>query len=406
MGADFFFNHGLLPTRAPYSLIPALIHGPVPFTLCSQGSLSERHGENTSHPKGSFCAEREEDYAKQAGKHAGSFQFPGISVRVETLCYLHNTYTHGGKTGAYGRDRMPASTPQETIPSNSAQATRTAGIEFSQVTKRYGANTVVNNLTLSIPAGETTVFVGSSGCGKTTTLRMINRMVEPQEGTITIGGQNIADQDPYKLRRSIGYVMQSGGLLPHRTVLENVMTVPLLNGTSKSQAKERALDLLGTVGLDASLAQRYPAQLSGGQAQRVGVARALAADASILLMDEPFSAVDPIVRTELQEELLRLQGELHKTIVFVTHDIDEALFLGDNIAVFAPGGKLAQYGAPEEILTNPANDFVESFVSQSVGALLPADVMRQVRYIRRERYRRTREAAVSGEGAASTSGRG
>lgn len=301
---------------------------------------------------------------------------------------------------------MPASTPQETIPSNSAQATRTAGIEFSQVTKRYGANTVVNNLTLSIPAGETTVFVGSSGCGKTTTLRMINRMVEPQEGTITIGGQNIADQDPYKLRRSIGYVMQSGGLLPHRTVLENVMTVPLLNGTSKSQAKERALDLLGTVGLDASLAQRYPAQLSGGQAQRVGVARALAADASILLMDEPFSAVDPIVRTELQEELLRLQGELHKTIVFVTHDIDEALFLGDNIAVFAPGGKLAQYGAPEEILTNPANDFVESFVSQSVGALLPADVMRQVRYIRRERYRRTREAAVSGEGTASTSGRG
>ena len=295
---------------------------------------------------------------------------------------------------------MPASTPQKTIPSNSAQATRTAGIEFSQVTKRYGANTVVNNLTLSIPAGETTVFVGSSGCGKTTTLRMINRMVEPQEGTITIGGQNIADQDPYKLRRSIGYVMQSGGLLPHRTVLENVMTVPLLNGTSKSQAKERALDLLGTVGLDASLAQRYPAQLSGGQAQRVGVARALAADASILLMDEPFSAVDPIVRTELQEELLRLQGELHKTIVFVTHDIDEALFLGDNIAVFAPGGKLAQYGAPEEILTNPANDFVESFVSQSVGALLPADVMRQVRYIRRERYRRTREAA------ASTSGRG
>ena len=301
---------------------------------------------------------------------------------------------------------MPASTPQETIPSNSAQAARTAGIEFSQVTKRYGANTVVNNLTLSIPAGETTVFVGSSGCGKTTTLRMINRMVEPQEGTITIGGQNIADQDPYKLRRSIGYVMQSGGLLPHRTVLENVMTVPLLNGTSKSQAKERALDLLGTVGLDASLAQRYPAQLSGGQAQRVGVARALAADASILLMDEPFSAVDPIVRTELQEELLRLQGELHKTIVFVTHDIDEALFLGDNIAVFAPGGKLAQYGAPEEILTNPANDFVESFVSQSVGALLPADVMRQVRYIRRERYRRTREAAVSGEDTASTSGRG
>ena len=301
---------------------------------------------------------------------------------------------------------MPASTPQDTIPSNSAQATRTAGIEFSQVTKRYGANTVVNNLTLSIPAGETTVFVGSSGCGKTTTLRMINRMVEPQEGTITIGGQNIADQDPYKLRRSIGYVMQSGGLLPHRTVLENVMTVPLLNGTPKPQAKERALDLLGTVGLDASLAQRYPAQLSGGQAQRVGVARALAADASILLMDEPFSAVDPIVRTELQEELLRLQGELHKTIVFVTHDIDEALFLGDNIAVFAPGGKLAQYGAPEEILTNPANDFVESFVSQSVGALLPADVMRQVRYIRRERYRRTREAAVSGEGTASTSGRG
>ena len=405
MGADFFFNHGLLPTRAPYSLMPALVHGPVPFTLCSQGSLSERNGEIRLILR-LFCPERGENCARQTGKHADSFQFPGIFVRVETLCYLNNTYTHGGKTGAYGRDRMPASTPQDTIPSNSAQAARTAGIEFSQVTKRYGANTVVDNLTLSIPAGETTVFVGSSGCGKTTTLRMINRMVEPQEGTTTIGGQNIADQDPYKLRRSIGYVMQSGGLLPHRTVLENVMTVPLLNGTPKPQAKERALDLLGTVGLDASLAQRYPAQLSGGQAQRVGVARALAADASILLMDEPFSAVDPIVRTELQEELLRLQGELHKTIVFVTHDIDEALFLGDNIAVFAPGGKLAQYGAPEEILTNPANDFVESFVSQSVGALLPADVMRQVRYIRRERYRRTREAAASGEGAASTSGRG
>ena len=280
-------------------------------------------------------------------------------------------------------------------------------IEFESVGKTYpGGAVAVESFTYTVPKHRTVVLVGSSGSGKTTLLRMVNRMVDPTSGRVLIDGVDVREADPVKLRRSIGYVLQDGGLLPHRTVADNVATVPILNGTPRREARSAALELLERVGLDPELGARYPAQLSGGQAQRVGVARALAADASILLMDEPFSAVDPIVRTELQEELLRLQGELHKTIVFVTHDIDEALFLGDNIAVFAPGGKLAQYGAPEEILTNPANDFVESFVSQSVGALLPADVMRQVRYIRRERYRRTGEAAVSGEGAASTSGRG
>ena len=292
---------------------------------------------------------------------------------------------------------MPASTPQDTIPSNSAQATRTAGIEFSQVTKRYGANTVVNNLTLSIPAGETTVFVGSSGCGKTTTLRMINRMVEPNSGTITIDGVNVHEKNPYELRRGIGYVMQQGGLMPHRTVAQNIATVPRLLGASRKEAQARALELLEVVGLDSSYAKRYPAQLSGGQVQRVGVARALAADAPILLMDEPFSAVDPVVRTDLQRELLRLQARLAKTIVFVTHDIDEALLLGDRIAVFAEGGRLAQFGTPEEILYSPADDFVRSFVSRSVAGLLDEQTVRQARERRLAASRKAQNGAVEGE---------
>lgn len=270
--------------------------------------------------------------------------------------------------------------------SSHQHAAPTGGIRFNEVSKIYGSSPAVEHLNLSIPTGKITVFVGSSGSGKTTALRMINRMVEPTTGTITVEGVNVQDQDPYQLRRSIGYVMQNGGLLPHRTVAENVATVPLLCGTPKDQARRRAIELLGTVGLDESYANRYPARLSGGQAQRVGVARALAANASILLMDEPFSAVDPIVRTELQAELLRLQGELNKTIVFVTHDIDEAILLGDAIAVFAPGGKLAQFDTPENILNEPADEFVASFVSRSVGSLLPAETMRQARLKRLNQY--------------------
>ena len=217
---------------------------------------------------------------------------------------------------------------------------------------------------------------------------MINRMVEPNSGTITIDGVNVHEKNPYELRRGIGYVMQNGGLMPHRTVAQNIATVPRLQGMSRREARARAVELLELVGLDAGYADRYPAQLSGGQVQRVGVARALAANAPILLMDEPFSAVDPIVRTELQRELLHLQARLGKTIVFVTHDIDEALLLGDRIAVFAEGGRLAQYGTPEEILYSPADDFVRSFVSRSVAGLLDERTVRQARARRLEGMRR------------------
>ncbi len=196
----------------------------------------------------------------------------------------------------------------------------------------------VDGLDLKIDAGSFTVFVGPSGCGKTTSMRMINRMVVPTAGTVTVDGRDVATTDVVELRRSIGYVIQGGGLLPHRTVVDNVATVPVLRGQSRRAARRAALDVLDRVGLDRALANRYPAQLSGGQQQRVGVARALAADPPILLMDEPFSAVDPVVRAELQSEMQRLQAELRKTIVFVTHDIDEAVRLGDRVAVFGPHG--------------------------------------------------------------------
>ncbi|MGQ0480070.1 MAG: ABC transporter ATP-binding protein [Pseudonocardia sp.] len=241
-------------------------------------------------------------------------------------------------------------------------------IEFREVTKRFPDGTVaVDGLSLDIEAGRTTVFVGPSGCGKTTSLRMINRMVEPTAGTILVGGRDVMDGDPARLRRGIGYVIQQAGLFPHRTVLDNVACVPLLLGWSRKRARARAGELMELVGLAPEMAGRYPAQLSGGQQQRVGVARALAADPPVLLMDEPFSAVDPVVRESLQDELLRLQSELDKTIVFVTHDIDEALKLGDRIAVLRVGGVLAQYDRPGALLSRPADDFVDGFVGRDRG---------------------------------------
>ncbi|MCC3267304.1 ATP-binding cassette domain-containing protein [Arthrobacter sp. zg-Y786] len=242
-------------------------------------------------------------------------------------------------------------------------------ITFRSVTKSFAGSPVpaVENLTMDISRGAITVFVGPSGCGKTTSLRMINRMVEPTSGTIKVDGADVSGVQAPQLRRSMGYVMQSAGLMPHRTVLDNVATVPRLNGQSKAAARARAAELLDVVGLASAMGGRYPAQLSGGQQQRVGVARALAADPPVLLMDEPFSAVDPVVRAELQQELLRLQRDLAKTIVFVTHDIDEATILGDRVAVFGAGGRLAQYAAPEEILRAPVDDFVAGFVGRDRG---------------------------------------
>ncbi|GAA1497564.1 ABC transporter ATP-binding protein [Paeniglutamicibacter kerguelensis] len=241
-------------------------------------------------------------------------------------------------------------------------------ITFESVSKTYpGGTTAVDNLDLHIETGTFTVLVGPSGCGKTTSMRMINRMVTPTSGRILVDGQDVAEIRPVSLRLGIGYVLQNGGLFPHRTVIDNVATVQRLLGLSKTAARAKAHEALERVGLDASVAHRYPAQLSGGQQQRVGVARALAADPPILLMDEPFSAVDPIVREELQQEVRHLQAEIKKTIVMVTHDIDEALTLGDKIAVMAPGGHLQQYAPPAEILTRPANEFVASLVSKDRG---------------------------------------
>ncbi|CAN5525713.1 ATP-binding cassette domain-containing protein [soil metagenome] len=241
-------------------------------------------------------------------------------------------------------------------------------IEFRGVSKTYPDGThAVSDFSLVIPARQITVLVGSSGSGKTTLMRMINRMVDPTSGTIEIDGQDISKVEPVQLRRGIGYVMQNSGLLPHRRVVDNIATVPRLTGVPKAQARARALELMDTVGLDRVLAERYPSQLSGGQQQRVGVARGLAVDPNILLMDEPFSAVDPIVRDELQQEVLRLQAELAKTIVFVSHDIDEAFLLGDQVIVLAQGGEIVQQGTPEEILANPASDFVAGFIGADRG---------------------------------------
>ena len=244
----------------------------------------------------------------------------------------------------------------------------TALILIDAVTKRYpDGTTAVDRLTLEIPDGSITVLVGPSGCGKTTTLRMINRMIDPTEGRITLNGADIREQPVNTLRRSMGYVIQHAGLFPHRTIVENIATVPRLLGWDRRQARERAVELMERVGLDTSLAKRYPYQLSGGQQQRVGVARALAADPPVMLMDEPFSAVDPIVRKGLQDELLRIQSELGKTIIFVTHDIDEAIKIGDMVAVLREGGKLAQYAPPAELLSAPADAFVEDFLGLDRG---------------------------------------
>jgi len=241
-------------------------------------------------------------------------------------------------------------------------------ISFESVTKRYPDGTVaVDDLTLEIEEGSFTAFVGPSGCGKTTSMRMINRMIEATTGVVRVGGDDVRTVDAVRLRRGIGYVIQSAGLMPHQRVVDNVATVPVLQGVSRKQARAAAVELLERVGLDPSLAGRYPAQLSGGQQQRVGVARALAADPKILLMDEPFSAVDPVVREDLQNEMLRLQGELQKTIVFVTHDIDEAVKLADRVAVFGAGGRLQQYDTPGRLLAAPANDFVAGFVGRDRG---------------------------------------
>ncbi|QNE34214.1 ABC transporter ATP-binding protein [Leifsonia shinshuensis] len=241
-------------------------------------------------------------------------------------------------------------------------------IEFSSVTKRFPDGTVaVDDFSLVIPSRQITVLVGSSGSGKTTILRMVNRMVDPTSGTVSIDGQDVQSLKPVLLRRRIGYVMQNSGLLPHRKVVDNIATVPLLTGVKRKAAHERALELMDTVGLERSLADKYPSQLSGGQQQRVGVARGLAVDPNILLMDEPFGAVDPIVRDDLQNELLRLQRELGKTVLFVTHDIDEAFRLGDQVVIFRKGGIVAQQGTPAEILAHPADDFVSSFVGADRG---------------------------------------
>ena len=241
-------------------------------------------------------------------------------------------------------------------------------ITFESVSKKYPDGTeAVAGLSIEAPDAAITVLVGPSGCGKTTTLRMTNRLVEPSGGCILIDGSDIRDRPVAQLRRGIGYVIQHAGLFPHRTVADNIATVPRLLGTDRRAARKRAQELMELVGLDSALADRYPHQLSGGQQQRVGVARALAADPAILLMDEPFSAVDPIVRKSLQEQFLQIQAEVGKTILFVTHDVDEAIRIGDRIAVLREGGHLAQFATPRELLERPADAFVEQFLGLDRG---------------------------------------
>jgi osmoprotectant transport system ATP-binding protein len=249
-------------------------------------------------------------------------------------------------------------------------------ITFEKVTRRFGDRVAVSALDLQIRAGEIVILVGPSGCGKTTTLRMINRLVEPSEGRILIDDVDTATLKPEELRRGIGYVIQQVGLFPHETVADNVATVPRLLGWEPARVAARVEELLDLVGLPpAEYARRHPSELSGGQRQRVGVARALGADPPILLMDEPFGAIDPVVRLRLQHELLRLQSVVRKTIVFVTHDIDEAVRLGDRVALFADGGHLMQYDTPAELLLHPRTGFVEEFLGDNLLlrrlALLP-----------------------------------
>jgi osmoprotectant transport system ATP-binding protein len=258
-------------------------------------------------------------------------------------------------------------------------------IRLESVTKRYADGTVaVDDLTLEVADGETCMLVGPSGAGKTTTMRMINRLIEPTSGRIFLGEEDVTKVDPVMLRRRIGYVIQHVGLFPHLTVEDNVATVPRLLGWDRARIRTRTVEMLDLVGLDPErYLRRYPAELSGGQRQRAGVARALAADPPVLLMDEPFGALDPITRDRLQGEFLRLQHELKKTVVFVTHDIEEAIRLGDRIAVLADGGRLEQYDTPANLLGSPATPFVAEFVGAdrglkrlSVTAILPGDLDR------------------------------
>jgi osmoprotectant transport system ATP-binding protein len=254
--------------------------------------------------------------------------------------------------------------PQGEATSETQSQPGASSVRYEGATKRYGDSDApaVDNLTLEVPAGEICVLVGPSGCGKTTAMRMVNRTVEISEGDVLVGGESVRDRDPARLRREIGYVIQQIGLFPHRTIAQNIAAVPQLLGWKKERIEARAGELLELIGLDPELGDRYPAQLSGGQQQRVGVARALAADPLVMLMDEPFGAIDPINRERLQNEFLRLQAQVRKTVLFVTHDIDEAIKMGDRIAVMRKGGKVAQYATPAEILMSPTDEFVEDFV--------------------------------------------
>jgi osmoprotectant transport system ATP-binding protein len=242
-------------------------------------------------------------------------------------------------------------------------------ISLQGVSKRFPGTSdpAVEDLTMDVQAGETVVLVGPSGCGKTTTMKMINRLIEPSAGTITVNGTDVSKQDPVTLRRGIGYVIQSIGLLPHRTVADNIATVPNLEGWEQKRVEQRVGELMSIFELDQALGRRYPSELSGGQRQRVGVARALATDPPVMLMDEPFGAVDPIIRERLQDQFLDIQERLKKTIVFVTHDIDEAIKMADRIAILNRGGLIEQYASPEQILREPANDFVKRFVGVERG---------------------------------------
>jgi osmoprotectant transport system ATP-binding protein len=253
--------------------------------------------------------------------------------------------------------------PAEEATDQGSSATASS-VRYENATKRYGdsAEAAVERLNLEVPAGEVCVLVGPSGCGKTTAMRLVNRTVELSGGDVTIGGESVRERDPARLRREIGYVIQEVGLFPHRTTAQNVGTVPQLLGWKRDRIEARTCELMELIGLDPELGERYPAQLSGGQQQRVGVARALAADPLVMLMDEPFGAIDPINRERLQNEFLRLQAEIRKTILFVTHDIDEAIKMGDRIAIMRKGGRLAQFATPAELLMAPADEFVEDFV--------------------------------------------
>ena len=261
------------------------------------------------------------------------------------------------------------STPASTTTPSARTTTSAAPLELREVSKRYPgtASAAIENLSFTVPAGEVCVLVGPSGCGKTTAMRLVNRMIEPTSGDILIGDKSVLGRSEVDLRREIGYVIQQVGLFPHLSISANIGTVPKLLGWDKKRITARSAELLELIGLPAEMGKRYPSQLSGGQRQRVGVARALAADPPLMLMDEPFGAIDPINRDNLQNQFLRLQSEIRKTIVFVTHDIDEAIKMGDRIAILKEGGELVQFDTPENILANPADDFVAEFVGADRG---------------------------------------